>query len=109
MTPEEFQTALGEIAARTKASFDNLLQMHCTAIIGLASSDVVSPPDVQVNPEHDPMYQLLMSTQQQMTAMNTLAGDRLAESTRDFFEKIHSVPKTDQKPADQNPDSQPQS
>ncbi len=108
MTPEEFQAALGEIAAKTRASFDSLLQMHCTAIIGLASAEIASPPDVSVDPSRDPMYQLLMSTQQQMTAMNTLAGERLAESTRDFFEKIHSGPKTDQKPADQNPDSHPQ-
>lgn len=89
MTDSEFQQQLTEICDRTKSGFAALMDMHRAAIATLAAQRVAtSEPSVSVNPESDPMFQLLRSTQDQMNTINQSAAERLSQQTQEILNGI---------------------
>jgi hypothetical protein len=62
------------------------MDMHRTAIATLAAQRVATTePTVIINPESDPMFLLLRSTQEQMNTINQSAAERLSQQTQEIL------------------------
>ncbi len=92
MTDSEFQQQLNEICDRTKSGFAALMDMHRTAIAALAAQRVATiEPPVSINPESDPMFLLLRSTQDQMNSINQSAAERLSQQTQEILNGLREA------------------
>lgn len=104
MTDSEFQQQLTEICDRTKSGFVALMDMHRTAIVTLAAQRVaMTEPPVSINPESDPMFLLLRSTQEQMNTINQSAAERLSQQTQEILNGLRGFNNTN---GDQNANAQ---
>lgn len=106
MTDAEFQQQLTEICDQTKSGFAALMDMHRTAIAALATQRVATTePPVSINPESDPMFLLLRSTQEQMNSINQSAAERLSQQTQEILNGLRGFNSTN---GEQNANSQTQ-